>query len=159
MARTNRTAAAATVAVVAATPAAPATRPVPANAHKYGAGHRTVATKAVVYSLTPHGATTAAAMAGKSGKPTVMALVAAATAHAVQRNGGQPVTGQQIVAAMRALPAVVQAYGNTKAGKYAGGGALPCPAWCSGYIAGAARGTTTGGPLLVAVTPATVAAA
>lgn len=152
MARTNaRTAAAATVATVVATPAAPAARPVPANAHKYGANHKAIATKAVTYGLTPHGAATAAAACGKSGKPTVMALVAVATAAAMQRNNGQPVSGQAIVLAMRTLPAVVAAYGNTKAGKYAPAGTLPPHAWCSGYVAGAARNPAC---LLAAVTPA-----
>ena len=44
--------------VVAATPAV---RAVPANAHKYGANHKAIATKAVMYGLTAHGAATAAA--------------------------------------------------------------------------------------------------
>jgi hypothetical protein len=137
--------AAATATVVAATPA---TRAVPANAHKYGAAHRTIATKAVQYVVTAHGAATAASMAGKSGKPTVMALVAVAAATAMQRNNGNPVTGQAIVLVMRTLPAIVQAYANTKAGKYAPAGSLPPHAWCSGYVAGAHRGSTCGGPLL-----------
>lgn len=127
-----------------------AARAVPANAGKYGANHKAIATKAVTYNLTAHGAATAAAACGKSGKPTVMALVAVAAAAAMQRNGGNAVTGQAIVLAMRTLPAVVQAYGNTKAGKYAPVGTLPPHAWCSGYVAGAARSAAG---LLVAVTP------
>jgi hypothetical protein len=128
-----------------------ATRAVPANAYKYGANHKAIATKAVTYGLTALGAATATAACGKSGKPTVMALVAVATAAAMQRNNGQPVSGQAIVLAMRTLPAVVAAYGNTKAGKYAPAGTLPPHAWCSGYVAGAARNPAC---LLAAVTPA-----
>jgi citrate lyase beta subunit len=110
-----------------------------ANAHKYANAPRAVATKAVAYTLTAYGLATATTAAGKSGKPTVMALVAVAANVATARNGGQPATGQQIVAAMRANAFVVAAYANTKAGKYAPAGTLPCPAWCSGYVAGAAR--------------------
>ena len=129
-------------------PATPATRTI-ANAHKYHAAPRAVATGAVTYVLTAHGAATASNAAGKSGKPTAMAAVAVAAAHAIAKAGGQPVTGLAIVAAMRSHAPAVAMLRACRATKYVAGG-LPCPAWCSGYVAGAARGTTTGGPLLAA---------
>ena len=137
-------------ALATATPATPATRKVPSNAHKYGAAHKQIATGNVHYALTAHGRATAAALAGKSGKPTVMALVAYCAAHCAAK--GVPVNGNNITLAMRCLPAVVAAYAATKAGKYAPRGTLPPHAWCSGYIAGAARNPAN---LLVQVTPAT----
>jgi hypothetical protein len=138
MARTANTAAA------TATVAAAATLPAPAAPYvgKYHAAPKAVATKTVAYTLTAVGVAVAAANgAGKSGKVTVMGLVAVAAAHATAKANGKPVTGAHIVAAMRALPAVASAYGATRAGQAGGyaAGALPCKAWCSGYVAGAAR--------------------
>ena len=144
----NRTATAAAANVAAATPTARQLAP----AHKYHAAPKAVAVAKVAYNLTALGAAAAAAGgAGKTGKVTVMGLVAVATAHAVKRNGGKPVSGLQIVAAMRALPAVATAYAATRAGKYAPAGSVPCAAWCSGYVSGAARAAHG---LLAAVTPA-----
>lgn len=144
MARTaNNTAivtAAATVAVAA-----------PYNG-KYHAAPKAVATKTVQYNVTAHGASVAAmGGAGKSGKVTVMGLVAVAAAHAAAKANGAPVSGAHIVAAMRALPAVAAAYAATRAGQAGGyaAGQLPCKAWCSGYVAGAARAQHG---LLIAVT-------
>jgi hypothetical protein len=121
---------------VAATTAAPVAN-VPSNAGKYGANHKAVATRTVTYALTALGTATAAANgAGKGGKVTCMGLVAVAAARLAAK--GVPLTGANLVAAMRALPAVKAAWANTRAAaQYANG--VPTKAWCSGYIAGAAR--------------------
>lgn len=107
-------------------------------AHKYGATAANVPCATATYRLTGLGAASAATGLGKSGKPTVMALVALAAkqAGATQAKGAK---GLAIVAAMRGNAAVTEAWRATKAGKYAPKGALPCPAWCSGYVTGAAR--------------------
>ena len=126
----------------AATPVAPvqrtpATRAVPSNAYKYGAAHKAIAATGT-YTLTAAGRATAATNgAGKSGKVTVMGLVAVAASAVAAK--GLPLTGTNIVLAMRTLPAVVAAFGATKAQQYAPRGTLPTHAWCSGYVTGAAR--------------------
>lgn len=105
-------------------------------AHKYRKEAANVPCAARTFRLTGIGAETATTGVGKSGKPTVMALVcvAAKAAGATQTRG---VTGLAIVMAMRDNAAL--RYEATKAGKYAPGTKLPCPAWCSGYVTGAAR--------------------
>jgi len=130
---------AAVVATLAATAAA-ATPHAPANAGKYGANHKAIATATVQYALTTHahGGVAVAANGGKgaSGKVTCMGLVAVAAAAVAAK--GLPVTGANIVTYMRAMPAVKAAWANTKAGAgYANG--VPTKAWCSGYVTGAAR--------------------
>lgn len=121
----------------AATPATPATRVAP-NAGKYHAAPRAVPVATVRYTITALGVATANAKgAGKSGKVTVMGLVAVAASAVAAK--GMALTGANIVAAMRALPAVNTAFKQTRAATGYARGALPCPAWCSGYVAGAAR--------------------
>lgn len=104
-------------------------------AHKYGKAAATVPCAPNKYKLTALGAGTTA---GKSGRPTVMALVAIA-AKAAGATTGKAVTGLAIVLQMQQNPDVLAAYKATKAGKYSPKGALPCAAWCSGYVVGAAR--------------------
>jgi len=104
-------------------------------AHKYGKAAATVPCAGNSYKLTALGADT---NAGKSGRVTVMALVAQA-ARAAGATTAKPVTGLAIVLAMQTTPEIAAAYKATKAGKYAPKGALPCAAWCSGYVVGAAR--------------------
>jgi len=124
-----------------------ATRAHNGNAGKYAKAPRAVATASVAYTLTAHGAATAAANgAGKGGKATAMGAVAVAAAHLHAK--GRPLTGVAIVAAMRALPACLAILRACKATVYVAGG-QPCPAWCSGYVAGAAR---SGHGLLAKVT-------
>ncbi len=105
---------------------------------KYGAAAATVPCAANAYRLTNLGNGVAANGAGKGGKPTVMGLVAVA-AKAAGATPAKAVSGLAIVQAMQTNKAVVAAYALTKAGMYAPKGALPCPAWCSGYVVGAAR--------------------
>lgn len=116
---------------------APAYR-VPAPAHKYAKAPKAVATATVTYKLTALGQTVASAKgAGSSGKTTVMGLVAVAAANVLAAK--RPLTGANIVAAMRTPAMVAALTGATKAVKYAPGGTVPCRAWLSGYVAGAAR--------------------
>lgn len=138
MARTaNKPATVATVAVAAATPTSAALRA--ANAHKYANAKQGKALPCanVRYTLTALGAATAAAGgAGKSGKPTVMGIVAVAAAYCQAK--GKPLTGANIAAAMQVLPNCRAAIGSSKAVKYAANGQY-CNGWLSGYIVGAAR--------------------
>lgn len=115
-------------------------------AHKYGAQAANVPCAGNTYSVTALGRSVASAGGkGKSGKVTVMGLVALAAVTAAKGKG--TVSGLAIVQAMQTNPAIIAAWlnGQTKAGKYApanggnGAGKLPCPHWCSGYVVGAAR--------------------
>ena len=108
-----------------------------APTHKYKAPAK-VPCAAINYTLTNAGLAAAQTVAGKSGKPTVMALVAFAAAQA-GATASKPVSGLAIVQAMQSNQAIVAAYGNTKAGMYAPKGTVPCANWCSGYVTGAAR--------------------
>lgn len=117
-----------------------AAKPAPANAHKYAAAHGNVPASVggAMLTLTAAGmaqavATQAALASG--GKVTVSGLVcyAAKLAGATQ---SKPATGAAICLAMRASKQVAAAYANTRAGKYAPKGSLPCLAWCAGYVRG-----------------------
>lgn len=117
-----------------------AAKPAPANAHKYATAHGNVpaAIGGAMLTLTAAGmasaiATQAALTSG--GKVTVSGLVcyAAKLAGATQ---SKPVSGTAICLAMRASKQVAAAYANTRAGKYAPKGSLPCLAWCAGYVRG-----------------------
>lgn len=115
-----------------------------ANAHKYGTTAKAIPAgiAAAQYKLTAYGLAQAqAAMAG--GKVTVMGIVALAAMRAGATQS-QAVSGLQVVLAMRTAKQAVQAYGATKAGKYAPQGTLPCPAWCAGYVNGAANANKGG---------------
>lgn len=107
-----------------------------AKLHKYTATAGNVPCAATLFTLAKgDGVTFAATGRNKAGRPTVQALVqlAAATAGAT---ADKAVTGLAIVRAMQESPAIVEAYGNTRAGKYAPRGTVPCPAWCSDYVTG-----------------------
>lgn len=117
-----------------------AAKPAPAHAHKYAAAHGNVPASVGGLSLTLTAAGMASAIATQAaltsgGKVTVSGLVcyAAKLAGATQ---SKPVSGTAICLAMRASKQVGAAYANTRAGKYAPKGQLPCLAWCAGYVRG-----------------------
>lgn len=115
-------------------------KPAPTNAHKYATAHGNIPASigGAMLVLTAAGmasATATQAALASGGKVTVSGLVcyAAKLAGATQ---SKPVTGASIVLAMRASKQVAAAYGQTRAGKYAPKGSLPCHAWCAGYVRG-----------------------
>lgn len=116
-----------------------------AKAHKYKAGAGLVPCANVLYGLTAFGHATAVnGGKGKSGKPTVLALMC--VAHALAQNATQSnvVCGAAVAYFAYALHVLGLLQTATKTGKYIGTNAqghnVPCPAWLSGYISGAARG-------------------
>lgn len=117
--------------------ATPAYR-VAAPAHKYAKAPKAVPNASVTYKLTALGQSVAATGGkGSSGKVTCLGLVAVAAANVAK--AGRPLTGANIVSAMRTPAMVAALTGATKAVKYAPGGTMPCRAWLAGYVAGAAR--------------------
>ena len=112
--------------------------PVPETAklHKYHATAANVPCAATLFRLAKgDGVAFAATGRNKAGRVTVQALVQFAAAKA-GATADKAATGLAIVKAMQTLPEVIEAYGNTRAGKYAPRGTIPCPAWCSDYVTG-----------------------
>lgn len=104
-------------------------------AHKYGQSAATVPCAAVQYKLTALG--TLPGAGAKGGKPTAMAAVVAAAVIA-GASTTKPVSGMAIVQAMQTNAAVLAMLAQCRATKYVARG-VPCAAWCSGYVTGAAR--------------------
>lgn len=115
-------------------------------AHKYRDGAANVPVAGVLFRLgAGDGALFAATGRNKAGRATILALVcyAAAKAGATTDKGAD---GLAIVRLMQSDADIVAAYANSRAGKYAPRGTVPCPRWCADYVSGAARGAS---PLLV----------
>ena len=111
-----------------------------AKLHKYHATAANVPCANTLFRLAKgDGVTFAASGRNKAGRATVQALVQLAAAKA-GATADKAVTGLAIVRAMQADAAIVEAYGATRAGKYAPRGTVPCSAWCSDYVTGNASG-------------------
>lgn len=108
-----------------------------AKLHKYHATAANVPCANVLFRL--GGASDVAGYAAtgrnKAGRHTIVALTVFAASKA-GATASKAVSGLDIVRVMQTLPEVLEAYGATRAGKYAPKGTVPCPAWCSDYVTG-----------------------
>lgn len=104
-------------------------------AHKYRNGANNVPCAGVLFRLGKGVETEAATGRNRAGRVTIPALVVYCAAKAGATTG-KGVDGLAIVRLMQTDSDVIAAYANSRAGKYAPAGSVPCPRWCSDYVTG-----------------------